>query len=338
MTFIAHEDWELHQVDVVGAYLQGDLEEEIFMEVPEGIVKSGAARGSEGRYWKLLKPLYGLRQSGHNWKKKLKAVLTELGFEKAWADENLWILHESGRIVLLVLVYVDDMGVGGKTTVKVEWFKARMAENFDITDLGELAYILGIQVTQDRDRRTITLSQSTYVRDVLARFGMENSHAVSTPLVSNKPLSIADVPVTDEEKCAYLQYAHGLIYLEVVGAALYTAQTQPDIQHTVCVLTQYGSNSGIPHLEALKRALRYLKGTADMTLTLGGTEDFALVGWTNSDWGFDVDSRRSTTGYVFKLAGGCVSWASKKQPTVTLSTVEAEYMVSTNAVKEAVWL
>ncbi|PSS05349.1 hypothetical protein PHLCEN_2v3936 [Hermanssonia centrifuga] len=144
-------------------------------------------------------------------------------------------------------------------------------------------------------------------------------------------------PSTPEEQKNYLLYAGELKYLEVVGAVFYATQTQPDIQHAIGVLAQFGSNPGKPHLEALKQVLRYLQGTAHFSLRLGGgSGNVDLIGWTDSDWASNVDLRCSIAGYVFKMTGGCISWSFKKQPTVALSTVEAEYMVSANAAKEAI--
>ena len=168
---------------------------------------------------------------------------------------------------------------------------------------------------------------------------MSECSPVSTPLVAKDRLSASQSPSTPEEKSEYEAYANGLKYLEIVGAVLYATQTRPDIQYAIGVLAQFGSNPGRPHLEALKRVLRYLKGTAHFSLRLGGANsDTDLIGWTDSDWAQDIDSRRSVGGFVFEIAGGVVSWSSKKQPTVALSTVEAEYMAASNATKEAIWL
>ena len=139
LSLTAREDWELHQIDIVGAYLQGDLEEEIFAECPDGI----KVEGKEGWYWLLKKPLYGLKQAGRQWKKKLDEAMRNLGFQKSSADDCLYILREAGVVVLLVLVYVDDKPTAGKTTNHARNFKTEIKKFFDITDLGELKYILG---------------------------------------------------------------------------------------------------------------------------------------------------------------------------------------------------
>ena len=185
-----HEDWELHQVDIVGAYLQGDLNEEIYMEVLEGVKE----KGKEGWCWKLMKALYGLKQVGHQWKKKLDEILGKLSLKKSQADNCLYICHEDGIVALLVLAYVDNMVVAGKNIAHVREFKKNIARHMEITDLGELHYILGIQIKCDHTARTISLNQTAYICDVLERFGMENSNPVSMPLNTKGRLSAAQSP------------------------------------------------------------------------------------------------------------------------------------------------
>ncbi|KAJ3476999.1 hypothetical protein NLI96_g10770 [Meripilus lineatus] len=338
LSLVAHEDWEIHQVDVVGAYLQGDLDEEIYMEVPEGVEEEGKTEGTW--WWKLLKALYGLKQAGRQWKKKLDEVMKEFGFTKAVADECLYVLrNKEGTITLLVLVYVDDMTIASKSRTIILNFKQDLQKHFDITDLGELHYILGIRVTRDRAARVVYLDQTAYIHTILARFGMQGCSPVLTPLVAKSQLSTSQSPSSPDEIEEYKTYANGLNYLEMVGAILYVTQTRPDIQYAVGTLAQFGSNPGKPHLEALKRVLRYLKGTAHFKLRLGGKDNTTdLVGWTDSDWAQDLDTRRSISGFTFEVAGGHVSWSSKKQPTVAHSTVEAEYMAASHATREAIWL
>ncbi len=154
----AHQGWELHQIDVVAAYLQGSLDEEIYMEVPDGVKE----KGKLGKYWRLKKAIYGLKQAGRQWKLTLDSAMKDLGFVKSDADDCLFILRREGKVVLLVLVYVDDMAITGPNLLMIEKFKADISEKFEITDLGELKYILGIQVTRNREAGTISLNQTAY--------------------------------------------------------------------------------------------------------------------------------------------------------------------------------
>jgi hypothetical protein len=326
---------ELHQINVVGAYLQGDLDKEIYMTPPDGL----KIKGKTGWTLRLKKPLYGLKQAGRQWKKKLDDTMAHLKFTKSTADNCLYVLCEKGKVVPLVLIYVDDAAAASKDIHQIEWFKHLLQYFFLIKDLGELRHILGIQVTRNRKARTITLNQTAYIRNILIRFGMQDSAPVSTPFAVGCHLSYQQSPTTPEERMAYKEYMNGFKYIEGIGAVLYATQTRPNIQHAVGVLAKFGACPGKLHLKAFKHVLRYLKGTVGFGLRLGGKDDgIDLIGWANSDWAQDPDSRRSITGYIFDVAGGSVSWASKKQPTVALSTVEAEYMAASNATKEAIWL
>ena len=318
-----------------GAFLQGELDEEIYMKPPEGVV----VPGKEGWLWKLLHVIYGLKQAGRQWKKKLDQIMRELGFTKSAADNSLYVKREGGFVMLVVLVYVDDMTVAGSRLKDVMLFKKRIAERLEVSDLGELKYILGIEAKRNRSARTISLNQTAYINEVLRRYGMLDSHPVSTPMAPKERLTGALSPSTPEEKQATLEFAKGASYPERVGSLLYITQTRPDIQYAVSTLAQFSSNPGIAHFEAIKRVLRYLKGTAEFGLSLGGSVDRVdVVGWTDSDWAQDTETRRSVGGFVFDVAGGSISWCSKKQPTVTLSAVKSEYMAASNAAKEAIWL
>ena len=336
LSLAAFLDFDIHQIDIVAAYLQGDLDEEIYMEVPKEVLHLR----NEGRFWRLKKALYGLKQAGRQWKKRLHEVLTGLGFVRAFADDCLYILRRDGKIVLMILVYVDDMAVAGPNFCKIISFKNDLTNDFDITDVGELEYMLGIRVVRDRPNRKIYLDQSAYINKIITRFGMHNSHPVSTPLAVNHGLSLAQCPTDSDGHKDYSEYAKGIQYLSLVGSLLFATQTRPDIQFAVGLVAQFSSNPGIAHLAAAKRILHYLKGTANYALVLGRRDEGSidLVGWSDASWAQDPDFRRSVSGFVFDIAGGSVSWSSKKQSVVATSSVEAEYIASANATKEAIWL
>lgn len=177
-------------------------------------------------------------------------MIDQLGFEKGHADDCLYILRDkSGEIIMLVLVYVDDMGVAAKQLKFIQRFKDDLRKRFDITDLGELHFILGIQAVRDRSAHAIYLNQTAYIHATLDKFGMGNCTPTSTPLAVKERLTAAQSPSTLEEKADYKSYAHNLKYLESVGAVLYVTQIRPDIQHAIGVLAQFGANPGKPHLE-----------------------------------------------------------------------------------------
>jgi len=163
---------------------------------------------------------------------------------------------------------------------------------------------------------------------------------VSTPLAIKHGLSMSQSLSSEAELNEYSNFSRGIHYLSLVGSLLYATQTRPDIQFSVNLIAHFSGNPGIPHLEATKHILHYLKGTQEFSLVLGcqGRGAVNIVGWTDSDWAGDVDLRHSVGGFVFDAAGGCVSWSLKKQVSVATSSVEAEYVASANTTKEAVWL
>jgi len=266
--------------------------------------------------------------------------LIKFGFIRAFADDCLYIKRHEGNITLLILVYVDDIAITGPDGYHIISFKLFLGKDFEITDLGELKHMLGVLVTRDRSRRLIYLNQSAYIQRTITRFGLKNSTPVSIPLAVKHDLTLSQSPTTEAEKCAFEDYAGDTHYLLLVGSLLFATQTRPDIQFAVGLVAQFSNNPGIAHLEAEKRILCYLKSTVDYNLVLGKREKgkFDLVGWSDSNWAQDRDDCRSTSGFVFDVAGSFISWSSKKQATVATSSIEAEYIASANATKEAIWL
>jgi len=207
-------------------------------------------------------------------------------------------------------------------------------------DLGKMKFILGIQITQDHSNHLLYLNQSAYITQILMRFGMLDVKPVSTPLAVKHSLSTSQSPSSEAELNEYSNFSRGIHYLSLVGLLLYTIQTYPNIQFSVNLIAQFSGNPSISHLKATKHILHYLKGTQEFSLVLGcqGKDAVDIVKWTDLDWAGDVDSRHSVGSFVFDVAGRCVSWSSKKQVSVTTSSVEAEYMASANTTKEVVWL
>jgi len=232
---------------------------------------------------------------------------------------------------MLVLIYVDDMAVAGISIKMVQGFKTALSHKFKMLDLGELKYILGIQIMRNHEVHTISMNQTAYIHQILAHFSMSECTHISTLLTVKQNLSISQSPKTEEEAIKYLEYVNSLYYLKIVGTLLYATQTCPDIQYAIIIVSQFGGNPGKPHLEVAKHILCYLKGTANLRLTLGcsGSESIDLVDCTDSNL------CRSISGFFFEIMGGSISWFAKKQPTIVLSIIEAEYMV---VMKEAIWL
>jgi hypothetical protein len=231
-------------------------------------------------------------------------------------------------------LYVDDMLVAGTNMQDINVLKKKLANSFAMKDLGAAKKILGMRIRRDRKNRKLTLSQGEYTENVLERFRMQNAKPVSTPLASHFKLTKEMCPKTQEE----IEYMSRVPYSSAVGSLMYAMVcTRPDIAYAVGVVSRYMNNPGKEHREAVKWILRYLRGTTTHALCFGGSDTF-LQGYVDSDMAGDKDSRRSTTGYVFTIGGTTVSWISKLQKVVALSTTEAEYVAATEASKEMIWL
>ena len=320
----AHLDLELHQIDVVGAYLNSPLQEVIYMRQAPGYED-----GTDNVY-QLQKALYGLKQAGRAWRLELDRVLLEaLGFTRSQADPCLY--HRiSNTELTLIGTYVDDCLVASSNLDTILALKTDLRKYFDITDLGEASLYVGIQITRRRAERTISLSQSRYIDTILARFGMDTCNSVSTPLDANSILSPAE---SDSDLISDIPYQ------AAIGSLMYAAiGTRPDISFAVQTLSQFNTAHTLAHWTAAKHVFRYLKGTRDFVITYGKTSELVAHGYSDADWGQNRADRRSISGYAFLIANGIVSWSSKKQSTVALSTMEAEYVALAHATKEAIWL
>ena len=240
---------------------------------------------------------------------------------------------DNGMFIILVL-YVDDMLVASKSMVDISRLKAQLAGTFDMKDLGAARQILGMEIHRDRAKSKLWLSQEKYVEKVLQRFGMDKVKPVNIPLALHFKLSSGLCPSNDEEK----EYMSRVPYANAVGSLMYAmVTTRLDISHAVGVVSRYMANPGKEHWAAVKWVLRYLRGTSSYCITFDGCSD-KICSYVDSDFAGDLDKRRSTSGYVFTLPGGPISWMSKLQSIVALSTTEAEYVSASHACKEAVWL
>jgi hypothetical protein len=245
--------------------------------------------------------------------------------------DSCLFLKRQGEEELAVPTHVDDLTIAG-TKKMVNWFKSNIGAHLEVKLGGELKWILGMRVTVDPVKRTLKLDQPSYVEALLERFGMENCKPVATPAPPER-LHAGQCPRTSEEH----DRMRGIPYSQLVGSLMYLSVcTRPDITAAVQTLARFMSNPGWAHWCAAKRVLRYLKGTVERGLCFGGRG--GLKGYCDADWGGDVDSYRSTTGYVFLLNGAAVSWRSRLQRTVALSTAEAEYMALCEAAQEATFL
>lgn len=326
-------DYELHLMDVEQAFLQSDLQERVLVRQAEGHVQTGSNDGA--MVYLLHKSLYGLKQASRNWYKRINGYLIEYGLKPSDADPCLYTMVKDDGTVLLVLLYVDDLAIVGSGLEVVTKFKTAIAKEFEMKDLGELEYMLGVQIKRDRANRTLEMLQTGYFDQVLARFDMGGHRPISTPMDSAKG---APARVTAADGGSVHQH-----YMAAVGCIMYGALiTRPDVAFVAQALGRHLQSSTDVHMTAAKDVLRYLKGTRDMGIKFSPAPDthgaIVLKGYVDSDWASDVATRRSTSAYLFTIGGGCVSWRSKLQPTVALSSAEAEYVAAAAATQEAVFL
>ena len=324
----ARNDWPIDSFDFHSAYLNGELEEEVFLEQPP----SFAFADPEKFVLRLKKALYGLKQGGRRWYETLLELLTELGFKRCEADHAIFYKHDDTTLTVLV-IYVDDCVITGNSSRQIEKTKRELHERFKLTDMGPLSWMLGIAITRDRAARTITLSQKLYIDTILSRCNFTCMTPRATPMDPNVVLSKDQSPQTEED----IEYMKNIPYRKCVGMLMWAnVGTRPDIAFAVSSLAQFNENPGIAHWEGVKRVFRYLKGTREYELVYG-KEKAGLVGYTDAD-GSSQEHRRAISGYAFLIDGGAVSWMSRKQELVVLSTTEAEYVAATHAAKVGIWL
>ena len=330
LSIAASMDLEVEQMDVKTAFLHGDLEEEIYMQQPEGFEK----KGKENLVCRLKKSLYGLKQAPRQWYRKFESFMTENGYHKTQADHCVFVKRFNGGDFLILLLYVDDMLIVGRNHMEIRALKKALSGSFSMKDMGPAKQILGMHIVRDRTKKLLWLSQEKYVTKVLQRFGMESAKPVGSTLPTNCKLSIEQCPKSKTEKTEMSKVP----YASAVGSLMYAMVcTRPDIGYAVGVVSRYMSNPGREHWAAVKWILRYLRGTLSVCLRFGSGKP-TLEGYTDSDMSADADTSRSTSGYVMTYAGGAVSWQSRLQKAVALSTTEAEYMAAAEAGKEIVWM
>ena len=328
MALVAFHDWEAEQLDVVTAFLEADIDEEIYMRQPEGYRQTDE-HGVE-LVCQLQKSIYGLKQAPRNWNKTITTWLLQYGFTQSHVDPCVYTYTDGSSSYILAL-YVDDSILVGPPGPFIRQFKEAFGQRFNVQFLGPVSWMLGISVHRDREARTIKLGQKQYILDVLERFNMGDCNAVTSPMV------VGSVTNSDEDHQAPLESS--VPYQSLIGSLLYAAVcTRPDITMVVSHLSRYMAKPMQSHWEQAKRVLRYLKGTADHGILYGVVQSTTLFGYSDADHASDGDGRRSRTGYVFMLNGGAVSWRSQKQQSVALSTAEAEYMALAATTQEAMFL
>ena len=257
------------------------------------------------------------------------------------AETCLYVLREAGKLCFLVL-YVDDILLAATDREFMDNTKARLSALYKMRDLGQASSILGIRIERDRKRRTITLSQQSYIESVLDKYGFTESSPKATPMSHSARLTATDPH--DDTPIPRFEISPGIMvtYPQIVGSLMYAMMgTRPDLAYTVGVLGRYAANPKRCHWNAAKRVLRYLRGTSSYGLTYEGSKvslDMDFHGFSDADWSGDSDTSRSTSGFVFISNGAAIGWSSKRQSMVALSTTESEYIGLSLAGQHLMWL
>lgn len=318
----AQKGMKVYQLDVKSAFLYGEITETVYVDQPKGYEK----KGHESKVYKLKKALYGLKQAPRAWYSRIERFFTVTGLEKCPHEPTLFFKADDEGNLLIVSLYVDDMIVTGSNSDMVEDFKASMKTEFDMSDLGEMRYFLGVEIIQDETG--IYMCQRKYAREILERFKMEECNAVRNPIVPGTKLVKED----SSEK------VDASLYKQMVGCLMYLAATRPDLVFVLSLISRFMDLPSQIHMGAVKRVLRYVKGTINLGMHYRKSGSSILEAYSDSDYAGDLDTRKSTSGYVFFLSNAAISWSSKRQPMVTLSTTEAEFVAAATCACQVIWL
>ena len=321
LTVAGHKGMIVKHYDIEAAYLNGELSHEVYMLQPDGY------RDGDNLVCKLQKSLYGLKQGANEWNKKLHNVLSVNDFVRSENDPCLYAKQQDGQL-MYVCVHVDDLVAAATSDSVIAVFERQMNEVLVMKNLGNLQYYLGLQLERDSDG-IFQLHQRSYIEKKLREFQLNDCRP------SNVPMD----PGYQKRQEVHVNMANKEIYRRAIGSLQYLAtNTRPDIAISTSILARRVSSPTDADWTEVKRIFRYLSHTKDMKLKLGDVNEQCnkqLIGFVDADWGGDSDDRKSNTGYLFKYLGAPISWSSKKQSLVTLSSTEAEYVALSEAGKEA---
>ncbi|RVW56445.1 Retrovirus-related Pol polyprotein from transposon RE1 [Vitis vinifera] len=322
LSLAVNQHWCLQQLDIKNAFLNGDLEEEVYMEIPPGFEESMA----KNQVCKLQKSLYGLKQSPRAWFDRFTKAVLKLGYKQGQADHTLFVKKSHAGKMAILIVYVDDIILSGNDMEELQNLKKYLSEEFEVKDLENLKYFLGMEVA--RSRKGIVVSQRKYILDLLKETGMLGCKPIDTPMDSQKKLGI-------EKESTPVDRGR---YQRLVGRLIYLSHTRPYIGFAVSAVSQFMHSPTEEHMEAVYRILRYLKMTPGKGLFFRKTENRNTEVYSNADWAGNIIDRRSTSGYCSFVWGNLVTWRSKKQSVVARSSAEAEYRALAQGICEGIWI
>ncbi|GAU46710.1 hypothetical protein TSUD_287990 [Trifolium subterraneum] len=320
LAIAASQNWPLYQLDVNTTFLHGDLNEEVYMSPPPGL-----SLPTHNLVCKLQRSLYGLKQASRQWNTELTDTLTSHGYIQSKSDYSHFTKQSSSGFTV-ILVYVDDLVLGGTDVEEINSIKRLLDKKFSIKDLGLLKYFLGFEVA--RSQKGISLCQRKYTLDLIKDTGLLGSKPCNTPMQPQLQLHTASGdPISDP-----------IVYRRLIGRLLYLTHTRPDIAYTVSKLSQFLAKPSTEHMLAAIHVLKYIKQSPDQGLFYKSNSSLKLKGFSDSDWGACPDTRRSTTGFCFYLGNSLISWKSKKKNIVSRSSSDAEYRALAQATCEGQWL
>ncbi|KAK2378305.1 putative mitochondrial protein [Trifolium repens] len=313
--------FKLYQMDVKSAFLNGYLQEEVYVEQPKGFVDTKYP----DYVYKLKKALYGLKQAPRAWYERLTQFLVNNGYRKGGSDKTLFVKESEGNL-MIAQIYVDDIVFGGMSNQMVQHFISQMQSEFEMSLVGELTYFLGLQVKQMED--TIFISQSKYAKNIVKKFGLDSASHKKTPAPTH-------LKSTKDESGISVDQSQ---YRSMIGSLLYLTASRPDITFAVGVCARYQADPKVSHLAQVKRILKYVNGTCNYGILYSHSDCCKLIGYCDADWAGSADDRKSTSGGCFFLGNNLISWFSKKQNSVALSTAEAEYIAAGSSCSQMMWM
>ncbi|WJX39850.1 hypothetical protein P8452_27360 [Trifolium repens] len=321
LSYAVNNGITLYQMDVKSAFLNGVISEEVYVKQPPGFEDLK----NPDYVYKLKKSLYGLKQAPRAWYERLSNFLLENGFQKGQIDNTLF-RKTTKKDILIIQIYVDDIIFGSTNASLCKNFSKLMQDEFEMSMMGELKFFLGIQINQGKDGTYI--HQSKYTKELLKKFNLEDCKIMSTPMHPSSSLSKEEIGSKVDQK----------LYRGMIGSLLYLTASRPDILYSVCLCARFQSDPREPHLTAVKRIFRYLKGTTNLGLLYKKSLDSKLVGFCDADYAGDKIERKSTSGNCQFIGENLISWASKRQTTIALSTAEAEYISAAKCCTQLLWM
>ncbi|CAM8965248.1 unnamed protein product [Rhodiola kirilowii] len=308
-------------MDVKSAFLNGLLNEEVYVAQPKGFEDPH----HPDHVYRLKKAFYGLKQAPRAWYERLTEFLINHGYVRGGVDKTLFVKHTRSDFII-AQIYVDDIVFGSSNQKTVDKFVEQMQSEFKMSMVGEMCYFLRLQVKQKVD--SIFISQSKYARNLIKKFDLEKASHKRTPTATH-------VKITKDEAGTSVDQT---LYRSMIGSLLYLTASRPDIAHAVGVCARYQANPKESHLMNVKRIIRYVCGTSNFGLWYTKDTNSCLVGYCDADWAGNAEDRKSTSGGCFFLGNNLVSWFSKKQNSISLSMAEGQYIAAGSCCTHMLWM